>query len=360
MNLQDIFSRAPRIVVADDDWLNRDLLKTYLIEAGCEVFDFPDGGQAWESIQNQSPDLALLDIMMPEIDGLKLCQRVKTNRRTQFIPIVIVTALDAEDEKLRAIEAGADDFIGKPFNPVILLTRLRSLLRLKHLHDELQNRNLLLNQVLNRYVDKDIAEVILTDPERHLKLGGETRYVTVLFADLRDFTTFSAMHAATEVVETVNLVFKELTQVIYQHGGTFDKYMGDAIMAFYGAPFSAQDDAARAAHTALEIQHRFSRLKQAAPSQLFTSLEGLGVGVHSGEAIVGNIGSEQVMDYTVVGDTVNIARRLQETARPGEILISGETLRQVSGAEAVIVYTERFKGNPVPLDIYALKRLKQQ
>lgn len=358
LDLRDTFPRTPRVVVADDDWLNRDLLKTYLEAAGCEVYAYPDGEQAWESICTLDPDLALLDIQMPRLDGLSLCRRIKDDSLTRLVPVIIVTALDSEEERLRAIEAGANEFIGKPFNSVILLTRVRSLLRLKHLHDELEHRNRVLQQVLNRYVDKDIADIILTDPERYLRLGGETRDVTVLFADLRGFTQFSAAHAASLVVEAINLVFNELTQVVFKNGGTFDKYLGDAIMAFFGAPLARPDDAHRALATALEMQRRFSDLREKKEHQILQSLEGLGVGVHSGEAIVGNIGSERVMDYTVVGSTVNIARRLQEVARPGEILISERTYERAPGATVEGVARQTFPGLEEPLALFSLRGLK--
>ena len=356
MNLGFELARPPKIVVVDDDWLNRDLLSSYLTTAGCEVTAFPNGEQGWSAIQEILPDMALLDIRMPGIDGLSLCRRIKENPRTQFIPVVIVTALDSQNEELNAIESGADDFITKPFNSVILLTRVRSLLRLKRLHDELESRNALLRQVLNRYVDQEIADVILTDPERHLKLGGETRQVTVLFADLRNFTSFSADHAAPQVVDILNLVFNELVEIIFKHKGTFDKFLGDAIMAFFGAPISGADDARRAGLAALDLQKCFKELQSQEGNQILAPL-GLGIGIHSGEAIVGNIGSERVMDYTVIGDTVNIAKRLQEIAKPGEILISEATYQMVPGAQIINSGSHNFPGRKVPISIYQLKSI---
>ncbi|KAA3642681.1 MAG: adenylate/guanylate cyclase domain-containing response regulator [Chloroflexi bacterium] len=343
---------TPRVLVADDDWLNRDLLETYLKNAGCEVISCADGQEAWESYQRQPPDIALLDIAMPGMDGLTLCRHIKENEATGYIPVVIVTALDAEDEKLRSLEVGADDFIGKPYSTVVLLTRVRSLLRTKRLHHQLEERNQLLREVLNRYVDKDIAEVILQDPERHLKLGGDNRFITVLFADLRGFTPFTETNPAEQVVETLNLVFNELTEIVYRNGGTFDKYMGDSIMAFYGAPIREPDDIQRALRTGLEMQERFKELQK--EKEILGSL-GIGVGVHAGEAIVGNIGSERVMDYTVIGDTVNVARRLQEMARPGEILISEEVHSRVPSLEVKHLTTQHLPGRSEPMRLYGLK-----
>jgi adenylate cyclase len=353
MDLHAELIHPPIILVADDDWLTRDLLKTHLVNAGCEVIDCADGAQAWETVRDQLPDLAILDIRMPGMDGLTLCRRLKSDPLTRFVPVIIITALDAEKEELRAIEAGADEFISKPFNTLMLLTRVRSLLRLKRMSDELEARNQFLRQVLDRYVDQEIADVILTDPERFLKLGGETRAVTVLFADLRGFTRFTEAHTATRVVEMLNQVFGRLTEAVFQNGGTFDKFLGDAIMAFYGAPLSAPDDARRALRTALEMQQRFIELQSSLEFAELSSL-GLGIGLHSGDAIVGNIGNERVMDYTVVGDTVNIARRLQEAARPGEILISEATLQQVPEAQVRLLTEQSLPGRSDPVVTYAL------
>lgn len=358
IHLGSELDHPPRILIADDDWLNRDLLETYLRNAGCEVIAVPDGETALEAIEKQNPDLALLDIQMPRMDGLTLCRRIKGSKVGGYLPVIIVTALDAEDEKLRALDAGADDFIGKPYSSLILLTRVRSLLRIKRLDSELRDRNKLLRQVLNTYVDKEIAEVILTDPERHLKLGGETRRVTVLFADLRGFTHFTESHPAGQVVETLNAVFTQLTGVISQNGGTLDKYLGDAVMAFFGAPFSRPDDTERALRAALEMQNCFSQMRgELTP---LASLGGMGIGIHSGEVIVGNIGSERFMDYTVIGDTVNIARRLQELARPGEILITEETCKLVPRAEVKHQTTQPLPGRSGEMDIYSLQALPEE
>ena len=323
MDLGDIFNRPPRILVADDDWLNRDLLKAYLSTSGCEVITAVDGREALDAALKQPPDLALIDVQMPRMDGLALCQALKTNPSTRFVPVVIVTALDTEEEKLKALEVGADDFVTKPYSSVILLTRVRSLLRIKKLHDEVESRNRLLRQVLDRFLAEDVTDVILTDPERYMKLGGDVRLVTVLFADIRGFTRFTEQNTAEHVIETLNRIYQALSKVVFDHQGTFDKYLGDGFMAFYGAPVSGVDDARRAVDTALEMQRLFRDLRKTSGNDLKEL--GLGIGLHSGEAVVGNIGSDKLMDYTVIGDVVNVAKWLQEQAEGGQILLSQAT-----------------------------------
>ena len=323
MDLSEIFNRPPRILVADDDWLNRDLLTAYLSTSGCDVVTAVDGREALDAALKQPPDLALIDVQMPRMDGLALCQSLKSNPSTRFMPVVIVTALDTEEEKLKALEVGADDFVTKPYSSVILLTRVRSLLRIKKLHDEVESRNRLLRQVLDRFLAEDVTDVILTDPERYMKLGGDVRLVTVLFADIRGFTRFTERNTAEHVIETLNRIYQALSKVVFDHQGTFDKYLGDGFMAFYGAPVSGVDDAKRAVDTALEMQRLFRDLRKTSGNDLKEL--GLGIGLHSGDAVVGNIGSDKLMDYTVIGDVVNVAKWLQEQAEGGQILLSQAT-----------------------------------
>jgi class 3 adenylate cyclase len=352
MDLTTIFGRPPRILVADDDWLNRDLLQAYLATSGCQVVTAPDGQEALELARQTAPDIALVDVQMPRMDGLTLCRALKSAPETRFVPVVIVTALDTEEEKLKAIEAGADDFVTKPYNSVVLLTRVRSLLRIKYLHDELESRNRLLHRVLNRYVAEDMAQTILTDPERYLHLGGEIRPVTVLFADIRGFTRYTEQRTGPQVVETLNSVFPLLSQVIFSHHGTFDKYLGDGLMAFYGAPVGADDDAQRAVDTAIEMQRLFRDLCNRTPDM---SGLGLGVGLHSGEAVVGTIGSEKLMEYTVVGDTVNVAKRLQENARGGQVIVSRATYELVQGVKAKPLKPLRLIGRRRRVEAYLIQ-----
>ena len=348
------FPRKPVILIADDDWLNRDVLETYLKRMGAEVVAVGDGFAALETATANPPDLILTDLHMPRMDGIEACKLLKAHPATQFVPVVMVTAQEGDEEKLRAIEAGADDFIPKPYSAVMLMTRVRALLKIKQLNDQLQARNQLLRQVLSRYMSEEVVSTILTDPEKHLQLGGETRSVTVLFADLRGFTRFTEKHTAARVVEILNRLFSVLTQVVIKHHGTLDKYLGDALMAFYGAPLARPDDTFRAAQTALEMQSVFARLR----AEMGLELAGLGVGLHSGEATVGNVGSEALMDYTVIGDVVNVAKRLTEDAQAGEILISETTYQSVRDQ----VQAERLDARPIrgrtePVVVYVLKGL---
>jgi class 3 adenylate cyclase len=350
------FPRKPRVLVVDDDWLNRDVLSTYLTHMGAEVSQATDGMKALEMATTDPPDLILMDQQMPRMDGLEATKYLKAHPATQLVPIVIITAMEGDEEKMKALQAGADDFLTKPYSSPLLMARARALLKIKHLNDQIRRRNELLRQVLNAYVAPEVAEAVLTNPEQNLRLGGETRTVTVLFADIRGFTPFSEQHTAAEVIDTLNRIFSALTRVVFRYHGTFDKFLGDAIMAFYGAPVSGPDDALRAVQTALALQETFEQLRSEAGGA-FSRL-GLGIGLHTGDATVGNIGSEQLMDYTVVGDTVNVAKRLTEEAKAGEVLVSDSTYQLVrEHVSSEWVESRPVKGRSEPVTVYALTRL---
>lgn len=351
--------RPTRILVVDDEVANQQVLSAQLTHAGY-IVDVAGGGQeAIDKAAAQVPDLVLLDILMPVIDGFQVCQHLRACAETTLVPIVMVTALRDTQDKIQALEVGADDFLSKPFDLYELLARVRSLLRIKALHDELQKSNRVMHMILNRYMAEDIASLILDDPDRYLKLGGESRIVTVVFADIRGFTRFSEHHPAAQVVDVLNLIFSELTKTVFEFGGTFDKYLGDAIMAFFGAPVSRDDDALRAVSMAASMQKVFQKIvSEDHDVHEGLSALGLGVGINTGDAIVGNIGSEKVMDYTVIGDTANVARRLQEIAGKGQIIMGQGTYQLVCN-NVVVEKTagESIRGRKDPIAYYELRQL---
>jgi adenylate cyclase len=346
-----------RILVVDDRSQNVELLKAHLTNAGYIVETASGGQEALDKVSAQLPDLVLLDIVMPEVDGFQVCEKLKSSADTSFVPVVVVTALKETGDKIRALEVGADDFLSKPFDLYELLARVKSLLRIKALHDELEQYNQLLHSTLNRYLPEDVTSLILEDPDRYLKLGGEARVVSVLFADIRGFTRFSERHPATQVVDVLNLVFTALTKTVFEYGGTFDKYLGDAVMAFFGAPVRREDDARRAVAAAAQMQHVFQDIVGQSERDGLREL-GLGIGVNTGEAIVGNIGSEKIMDYTVIGDTANVARRLQEIAGKGQILVGQRTFELVrEHVTAGQAMQQVLKGREDPIIYYEVKQL---
>jgi adenylate cyclase len=358
METQTSDKNRPVVMVVDDDWMNREVLEAYLQDAGCDVILAHDGTSALKLAQEASIDLVLLDINMPGMNGYEVCARLKSQDRMHFTPVVMVTALEEDEDKIKAIRAGADDFLTKPFNSLMMITRVRSLLRIKRLHSELEARNNLLRRVLNRYVNEELVEVVLVDPDRYLQLGGDTRTVTVFFADIRGFTSFAEHQPANEVLKILNRIFNELTEVVFAHHGTLDKYIGDELMAFFGAPVSTGNDTLNAMHAALQMQEVFTRV---CAEIGYPGLErlGLGIGLHCGEVAVGNVGSERVMSYTVIGDVVNTARRIQQEAPGGKVHMSEATYQICTDCvNAERLDARTFSGKSEPITVYRLHAVK--
>jgi adenylate cyclase len=327
-----VVSRLPRILVVDDNKQNLTILEKALTAAEYEVLTAADGPTALSLIESASPDLVLLDVMMPGMSGYEVCERIRAKEATRLLPVVMLTALSEVTDRIRGIETGADDFLTKPVNREELLTRVRSLLRIKTLHDELETKNRLLRTLFNRYVSEDVAAEIVADPGRHLKLGGEKREVTVLFGDLRGFTPLAERLDPQDVVDVLNVYLTQVVDIVFEFGGTLDKFRGDGVMAFFGAPIRREDDPANAVRCALAMQERLKDIT----FEKFPDLRlRMGIGINTGIVIVGNIGSERRTDYTVIGNEVNIAQRFESNAGPGQILITGSTYEHVKGAVQV-------------------------
>lgn len=343
---------AAHILVVDDQQENIEHFETTLDELGYRISAARNGLEALDKVKADPPDLVIMDVMMPGMDGLEATRTLKADSKTRPIPVLMVTGLSDLGNKVDGLEAGADDFLGKPFNRVELVARVRSLLRIKALHDELEKKNELLGQVLDRFMSVEVARELLRDPERNLKLGGHSCRVSVMFADIRGFTAFSESRSAAQVVEVLNEVFSSLSPIVLEYGGTLDKYLGDAIMAFFGAPMSSADDAPRAARAAFTMQKKFNALLK---SDNRMSGLALGIGIGTGEAVVGNVGSEHVMDYTVIGNVPNTASRLQSVAAGGQTLIDDETYEAVNHLASVRPTKPLvLKGRSEPVQAYEL------
>ncbi len=325
-------SQFPRILAVDDNKQNLSLLERALTSAHYEVVTAEDGPTALQLIGSTAPDLVLLDVMMPGMSGYEVCRHIRANEATCLLPVVMLTALTDVADRIRGIEAGADDFLSKPVNREELLTRVKSLLRIKTLHDEVETKNHLLRNLFGRYVSAEVAAEIVADPGRHLKLGGDKREVTILFGDLRGFTPLAEQLDPQDVVDILNSYLKLVIDTVFEFRGTLDKFRGDGFMAFFGAPIAHDDDALNAVRCALATQERLMHIA-------FTKFPKvrlhMGIGINTGVVIVGNIGSERRTDYTVIGNEVNTAQRFEANAGPGQILITGNTYERVKDAVKV-------------------------
>jgi adenylate cyclase len=325
-------NRPPRILAVDDNKQNLEILRKTLTTEAYEIITANDGPSALSLIESAPPDLVLLDVMMPGMSGYAVCERIRANQTTRLLPVVMLTALSDVADRIRGIETGADDFLSKPFNREELLTRVKSLLRIKTLYDDIETKNQLLRTLFGRYVSEEVAAEIVADPGRHLKLGGEKREITVLFGDLRGFTPLAEQLDPQDAVDILNTYLTRVIDAVFEFRGTLDKFRGDGFMAFFGAPIRRQDDASNAVRCALAMQEGLKHITFGN----FPALRlHMGIGINTGIVIAGNIGSERRMDYTVIGDEVNVAQRFESNAGPGQILITGSTYERVKTAVQV-------------------------
>jgi adenylate cyclase len=225
------------------------------------------------------------------------------------------------------------------------------LLKVKFLHDEVELRNQLISGMLHRYVNRHVIEQILANPKKYSELGGDRKEVAAFFCDIRGFTGLSESMKAGELIRLLNSIYKELTGIVSKNKGTFDKYMGDCIMAFWGAPVTIENETYWALRAAMEMQKAFEELKQNWPPEL--KKLGIGIGINYGEVVAGNIGTEEAMDYTVIGDVVNTAQRVESIARHGQVLITKSALSRVEGkCEFRALKPVQLKGKSLPIEIY--------
>jgi len=332
-------SAAPRILVVDDTPQNVKLLGDVLGIKGYEVTAAASGTEALERIAQQKPDLVLLDVVMPGMSGYDVCRRIRDTPATATLPVVMVTALDPATERIKGIEAGADDFVTKPINQPELLARVRSLLRIKSLYDQLEDANRTLEtrvreQVdqlerlgrLKRFFSPQLAELILKggaeDP-----LKSHRRELTVVFFDLRGFTSFAETAEPEEVMSVLREYHGELGRLILEHEGTLERFAGDGMMVFFNDPVPVPDAAARAVRMVLVMRERLTELT-AKWRKRGVDL-GVGAGIAQGYATIGAVGFEGRWDYGAIGNVTNLAARLCGEARPGQILIAQRVLASV-------------------------------
>jgi class 3 adenylate cyclase/CheY-like chemotaxis protein len=357
-----------RILIVDDTAMNLKLLEGILTGHGYAVSTAPSGPVALERVRDEHPDLVLLDVVMPEMSGYEVCRRLRAEEATRLLPVIMVTALDPLQERVKGIDAGADDFLTKPINQPELVARVRSLLRIKALHDELGELNRTLEQRvrdqvsqldrlgrLRRFFSPQLAELILAgDTDDPLK--SHRREVTVVFIDLRGFTAFAETAEPEEVMTVLREYHAEMGQLILAAEGTLERFTGDGMMIFFNDPVPVPDPAARAVRMATGMRDRVGSLTDAWRKRGF-DLD-FGVGIAQGYATIGAIGFEGRWDYGAIGTVTNLASRLCGEAKPGQILISQRVAGGVEGVAAVEAIGElTLKGFQRPVKAFNVVRL---
>jgi adenylate cyclase len=313
------------VLVVDDDPVNRMLLSRSLERDGHRVTTAEDGRQAWETLQRDEFDVVLLDVLMPELDGCEVLERIERDTRLRHLPVIMVSALDELETVVRCIELGAQDYLPKPFNPVLLRARINAGLTKKRLR-ELERRQV--RDAFSRFVPEQIVDEVLTRTDDDLRLAGVRRNATVVFGDLRGFTTFAQSMPADVVIDVLNEYLSEMSDAVLDNGGTLVAYMGDGIMAVFGAPLELADHADRALDAAREmLAERLPRFNGWLRENRFGGGFDMGVGVNSGPVMSGTVGSARRLEYAAVGDTTNTASRLEAMTKgtPHSILIAEST-----------------------------------
>lgn len=327
---------AGTILAVDDSADNRELLERYLHRMGHTVLTASSGELALDTLTVHEVDLVLLDLIMPGMDGSEVLNRIKANPAWRATPVIVISGQQDMDGIINCIEAGADDYLFKPFNPVLLQARIKAGLERKRWHDreeryrhQLEQNERFIRATFGRYVSEEIVAKLLEEPEG-LKLGGDLREVTILMSDIRSFSTICEQLPADMVMHMLNNYLGTMSDIIIGHQGTIDEFIGDAILAMFGAPISRDDDADRAVQCALEMQQAMLAINRENQSLGLPEIS-MGIGINTGKVIAGNIGSEKRSKYGIVGHQVNLTSRIEGRAAGGEILISQTTLEQLQG-----------------------------
>jgi adenylate cyclase len=368
-------SEPSKILVVDDTPLNVKILADLLTFNGYAVATASSGAEGLAKIESEHPDLVLLDVMMPGMNGYEVCKEIRAKEATRMLPVVMVTALDPTKERTRGLEAGADDFLTKPINQPELLARVRSLLRVKQYHDQVEsqaaelavwNRTLeqrVQEQVaqieqlskLKRFFSPQLAQTILDGGDDMLK--PHRREVTVMFLDLRGFTAFTGAAEPEEVMSVLREFHGEIGKMLQVYQGTLERFAGDGVMIFFNDPVPVPDAVEQAMRMACILRDRFKEL-HAVWNKLGHELD-LGVGIAQGYATLGAIGYEGRWDYAAIGAVTNLAARLCGEAKPGQILTNRRTLSRVENlVEAEPLEAMTLKGFAQAVEAFNIVGLK--
>ena len=367
---------SARILIADDNPDNLDIFRTRLAAHGYEVLTATDGQEALAVALEMRPDLILLDVMMPKMDGTDVCRRLKADSSLSFTPIVMITAKTATQDIITALEAGADEYLTKPIDHGALVARVKSMLRIKSLTDTVEAQKAKLSEwnatlerrvneqlqqlenlsQLKRFFSPQLAEAILSgdtaDP-----LATHRREVVVVFLDLRGFTAFAETSEPEEVMGVLREYHAEMGKLILEHEGTLERFTGDGMMIFFNDPVVVPDPGERAIRMAMAMREQVSELSKGWRKRGHDL--SLGIGIAKGYATIGAIGFEGRLDYGAVGTVTNMAARLCGEANGGQILTNRKTLTDFETLVVVETIGElAMKGFAKPVGAFNVVALK--
>jgi len=334
------------VLVADDNRMNRLLLGRSLEQEGHAVVFAEDGRQALELLRERPFDVLLLDVLMPELDGYGVLEELQSDTHLRDIPVVMTSALDELDSVVRCVEMGAEDYLTKPINPILLNARVNASIEKKRLRDQQR-------ELISKFATKEVAEDLMVSG---FALGGKHVDATAMFCDIRSFTSIAEALEPDETIELLNDYYTLMMDAIGGEGGVVNQIVGDGLMAIFGAPVPREDHRLRAVQAARQMVEliRLFNVEQAARGKVEIHI---GVGIASGDVIAGYTGTLHRATYTCVGDTVNVAARLEaQTKQLGRpILIDGNTRAGLGDGVVVEAQGELpLKGKLEPVQVYAV------
>ena len=335
------------ILIVDDNRMNRLLLSRGVEQMGHQVAFAENGKQALEKIRSEKFDLILLDVEMPELDGYGVLENLRGDIHLRDLPVIVTSSLDEIDSVVKCIELGAEDYLHKPVNPVLLKARLNASLEKKKLRDQQR-------ELVSKFATEQVAEDLFTSG---FALGGKYVHATALFCDIRSFTTIAEAQSPADTIELLNNYYTLMMDAIGGEGGIVNQMVGDGLMSIFGAPVERVDHAARAVRAAMqmvELIELFNQEQLAAKRQTIR----IGIGIASGQVIAGYTGTMHRATYTCVGDTVNLAARLEaQTKVLGEKILMDEQTRL--GLDETIVVIEKgeteIRGKTQPVRVFAVR-----
>lgn len=374
---------AATILLVDDNEFNRDMLGRRLVLLGHTVVTAENGRQALDLLETTSVDLILLDIMMPVMNGYEVLEVRRADPRLRDVPCLVISAVDELDSVVRCVEMGAEDYLPKPFNPVLLRARIDACLEKKRLRDQEKehlatierqadelagwNRTLeerVAQQVgelerlarLRRFLAPQLAEVIVSSGDESI-LESHRRKVTVVFTDLRGFTAFAGAAEPEEVMAVLREYHQAMGELIFQYEGTLERFAGDGLMVFFNDPIPCDDHEARAVRMAVAMRDAVTALARGWRKRGYQL--GFGVGIAQGYATLGKVGFEGRFDYAAIGTVTNLASRLCDEAQSGQILLNaGAYLAVEDEVEAEPLDALTLKGFSGAVPAYNVRALK--
>lgn len=342
------FRREPgHLLLVDDNKVNRILLSRGLESDGHKIEIAENGRQALDKLRANPFDLVLLDIEMPEMNGYEVLEVCLQDTELRDIPIIMTSSLDEINSVVKCIELGAEDYLNKPINPILLRARVNASLEKKRLRDEQR-------KLFRTFATKEVADELL---KSGFSLGGRFVNASVMFADIRSYTSYSEQEDPAEIIELLNNYFALMFDAIIGHHGTVNQMLGDGLMAIFGAPIYRENHREEAVRAALEMLALLDGFNQEQAMQNKTQVH-IGIGIATGRMIAGYTGTQHRATYTCVGDTVNLAARIEAHTKVVQkpILVDQYTQEGLPGEiECEALGPVIFKGKQQPVNIFAIQ-----